>query len=104
MIILTTDNYPGKEIKKVIGYVKGATVRSKHVGRDIGASFKTLVGGELKGYTDMQDESRKVALERMIKEAECKGANAILAVRFQSSSIMEGASEIMAYGTAVEVE
>jgi uncharacterized protein YbjQ (UPF0145 family) len=101
MLIVTTDSVKGKEIQEVIGYVKGSTIQSKHVGRDIMASLKTLVGGEIKGYTEMMTEARKIAIGRMVAEAEAKGANAIVGFRLQSSAVMQGASEIIAYGTAV---
>jgi uncharacterized protein YbjQ (UPF0145 family) len=101
MLIVTTDSVKGKEIQEVIGYVKGSTIQSKHVGRDIMASLKTLVGGEIKGYTEMMTEARKIAIGRMVAEAETKGANAIVGFRLQSSAVMQGASEIIAYGTAV---
>jgi uncharacterized protein YbjQ (UPF0145 family) len=77
-------------------------VQSKHIGRDLAASFKTIVGGELKGYTEMMNEARKVATARMIEQAEAMGADAIIAVRYSSSAVMDGAAEIMAYGTAVK--
>ncbi len=101
MLLLTTNNIPTKEITEVIGYVKGSTVRAKHVGKDIMAGLKTLVGGEITEYTEMMDESRKISIDRMVKEAEAKGANAIVAMRFESATVMQGASEFVAYGTAV---
>ena len=82
--------------------VQGSTVQSKHIGRDIAASFKTIVGGELKGYTEMMNDARKNATDRMIEQAEAMGADAIVAVRYSSSAVMDGAAEIMAYGTAVK--
>lgn len=100
MLIVTTDNIPGKEIE-VMGLVKGSTVQCKNIGRDIGASFKNLLGGEIKSYTDMMNEARSVATNRMIEEAEKLGADAIVCVRYSSSSIMQGAAEIIAFGTAV---
>ncbi|MCZ0703151.1 uncharacterized protein YbjQ (UPF0145 family) [Natronobacillus azotifigens] len=104
MIIVTTDFVPGKEIKEFKGLVRGSTVQSKHIGRDITSSFKTIVGGEIKAYTEMLDDARKKALERMTAEAESLGANAIIAMRLESSTVMGAASEIIAYGTAVTVE
>lgn len=101
MLIVTTDGVPGREIE-ALGMVKGSTVQSKHVGKDIGASFKNLVGGELKSYTDMLEDSRRVSMQRMIAEAQALGADAIVAMRFSSSSIMQGAAEVIAYGTAVK--
>lgn len=101
MKIYTTDYVSGKQIE-TIGLVEGSTVQSKHIGRDIAASFKTIVGGELKGYTEMMNEARKKATERMIEKAEAMGADAIICVRYSSSAVMDGAAEIMAYGTAVK--
>ncbi|GHH98579.1 YbjQ family protein [Neobacillus kokaensis] len=104
MIIVTTDAIPGREIRDVIGMVKGSTVQSKHIGKDFMAGLKTIVGGEIKEYTDMLNEAREKAIERMSEEARNGGANAIVGMRLQSSSVMQGASEIIAYGTAVWVE
>lgn len=104
MIIVTTNDIPGKEIIEVKGLVQGSVVRAKHVGRDIGASLKTLVGGEIKGYSELMMEARGIALERMRAEAEKLGANAIVGMRYQTAEIMGGTAEVMAYGTAVVVE
>lgn len=104
MILVTTEQIEGKTIKETIGYVKGSTVRAKHLGTDILASFKTLVGGEIKEYTEMIDESRQIAIARMVEEAEALGANAIVNLRFSSSTVMQGASELIAYGTAVIIK
>lgn len=104
MIFITTDQIAGKTIKKTLGIVRGNTIRARHVGRDISAALKNLVGGEIKDYTKMMAESREQALDRMVEEAESLGANAILNVRFATSMIMQSASEILAYGTAVIVE
>lgn len=104
MMVVTTDFIPGKEIRELIGLVKGSTVQSKHIGKDLLAGLKTIVGGEIKEYTDMLDEARQKAIERMMEEARNSGANAIIGMRLQSSSVMQGASEIIAYGTAVWVE
>ncbi len=104
MFLSTTHEIPGKKTVSHVSFVKGSTVRAKHIGRDIAASFKQLVGGEIKGYTEMMDESRKIAVGRMVEEATAKGANAIVGFRLQSSAVMAGASEIIAYGTAVIVE
>ncbi len=101
MLIVTTDEIPGKKLE-ALGLVKGETVESKHVGKDIMAGFKGLVGGELKGYTEMISDARRLATERMIQEALSLGADAVVATRFSSSSIMQGASEILVYGTAVK--
>ncbi len=104
MMIVTTDMIPGKEIKELIGLVKGSTVQSKHIGKDFMAGLKTIVGGEIKEYTEMLNEARQKAIERMTAEAKELGANAIVGMRLQSSSVMQGASEIIAYGTAVWAE
>lgn len=102
--LLTINKVPGKEIVKVLGYVKGSTIRTKHVGKDIMAGFRSLVGGEIKGYSEMMDEARKIATERLMQEADELGANAVIGFRLQSSTVMGGAAEIIAYGTAVVVE
>jgi uncharacterized protein YbjQ (UPF0145 family) len=104
MIIVNTDIIHGKKVVKVLGLVKGNTIRARHLGRDIAAGLKNLVGGEIRDYTKMMAESREQALDRMIEEAESMGANAIITVRFSTSMIMQSASEILAYGTAVIVE
>ncbi len=104
MLITTTENIPGKDVYQVLGMVRGNTVRSKNVFRDIGAGLKTLVGGEIKDYTQMLIEAREEALFRMTKKAEEMGANAVVMARFATSSIMGGAAEILAYGTAVKVK
>ena len=101
MIIVNTDYIAGKELE-MLGLVKGSTIQSKHIGSDITQSFKTLVGGELKSYTDMMNKARKLATERMCDEAEALGADAVVNVRYASSAVMQGAAEIMAYGTAVK--
>ena len=104
MIMVTTDFVPGKEIKKNLGLVRGNTIRARHIGKDITALLRNLVGGEIRDYTKMMAESREQAIDRMIEEAESKGANAIINVRFTTSMIMQSASEILAYGTAVFVD
>lgn len=104
MIMVTTDFVPGKTIKKTIGLVRGNTIRARHLGRDIVAFLRNVVGGEIKDYTKMMAESREQAIDRMIEEAEQMGANAIINIRFTTSMIMQSASEILAYGTAVLVE
>lgn len=101
MLIVTTEIIQGKEFD-VIGLVKGSTIQSKNAFKDIGQGFKTMVGGELKSYTQMMSEARTIATDRMIEEAVCLGADAVVAVRYNSSSVMQGAAEIMAYGTAVK--
>lgn len=104
LIITNLETVPGMEIVEHFGIVSGSTVRAKHVGRDIMASFKNLVGGELKGYTELLEESRKESLERMTKMAQKMGANAVVNVRFSTSSVAQGAAELYVYGTAVRVE
>ncbi len=104
MITATTDVVPGRTVTQVLGVVTGNTVRSKNVGKDIGAGFKSLVGGELKSYTDMLTEARAEALARMGQAAEQAGADAVLMVRFTTSAITEGAAELLAYGTAVKLD
>lgn len=101
MMIVTTDYITGKKLQ-MLGLVKGSTVLSKHIGKDIAASFKQLIGGELKDYTAMVNEARDVALKRMTAEAQKSGADAVVNVRFSSSEVMQGAAEMIAYGTAVK--
>ena len=101
MMVVNTETVPGKRIVEVKGLVQGNTVRAKHAGRDMAASFKNLVGGELKGYTELLVESRREAMARMIAQAEELQANAVVNVRFATSSITAGAAELYAYGTAV---
>jgi uncharacterized protein YbjQ (UPF0145 family) len=95
---------PGYRVVEHLGIVQGSTVRAKHVGRDIFASLKNIVGGELKGYTELMQEARSEAVERMVLEAHSIGANAVLNVRFATTSISQGAAEILAYGSAVKLE
>ena len=104
MIVTNIEQVPGKKIVEHLGLVQGNTIRAKHVGRDIMASLKSIVGGELKGYTELLTEARNEAIERMLEMAEKKGANAVVNVRFSTSSVMQGAAELFAYGTAVKVE
>jgi uncharacterized protein YbjQ (UPF0145 family) len=104
MMIVTTDEIPGKTIKKTLGLVRGNTIRARHIGRDISAALRNIVGGEITDYTKMMAESREQALDRMVEEAESLGANAIVGLRFSTSMIMQSASEILAYGTAVTLE
>ena len=103
MKLVTIDYVPGCEVGEVLGLVKGGIVQSKHIGRDFMAGMKTIVGGEIKGYTEMIEEARKIATERMIEEANKLGADAIIGIRYGSSAVMSGASEIMVYGTAVKL-
>ncbi len=104
MILTNIETIPGRKIVEHFGIVSGSTVRAKHVGRDIMAGLKNIVGGELKGYTELLQDSRKQAMERMIKQAEQFGANAVINIRFATSSVTQGASELFVYGTAVRVE
>ena len=103
MILSNMDYVPGRQVSEHYGVVNGSTVRAKHAGRDIMAGLKNIFGGELKGYTELLNESRKEAIQRMMAEAEEMGANAILNIRFSTSSVSAGASEIYVYGTAVKV-
>jgi uncharacterized protein YbjQ (UPF0145 family) len=98
------ETIPGKSIVQFYGVVTGSTVRAKHIGRDFMASLKNLVGGELSGYTELLQESRDEAIQRMVQQAESQGANAVVNIRFSTSSIAQGAAELFAYGTAVRVE
>ncbi|MBU1364982.1 MAG: YbjQ family protein [Gammaproteobacteria bacterium] len=104
MIVTNIETVPGKAIVKHLGLVSGNTVRSKHAGRDLMAGLKNIFGGELKGYTELLTESRQEAVQRMIDQATAVGANAIVNVRFSTSSVAAGAAELYAYGTAVVVE
>ena len=101
MILVTTDYISGQTLE-MLGLVKGSTIQSKNVGRDITQSFKTLVGGELKAYTEMMNEARALATKRLVEEAEGLGADAVVNVRYSSASVMAGAAEVIAYGTAVK--
>ncbi len=101
MILVNTDYITGKELE-MLGLVKGSTIQSKNIGRDITQSFKTIVGGELKAYTDMMNDARALASKRMVEEAEALHADAIVNIRYASSAVMQGAAEVMAYGTAVK--
>ena len=100
MILVNTDYVSGKELE-TLGLVQGSTIQSKNIGRDITQSFKTLVGGELKAYTDMMNEARALATKRMVREAESLGADGVVNIRYASSTVMQGAAEVIAYGTAV---
>ena len=102
MIITSTSEVPGKKIKKILGIAKGSTVRSKHLGRDIAAGFKSMVGGELKGYTEMLSESREESYNRMVNNAMDLGADAVVNIRFVTSSVSPQAAELLVYGTAVK--
>ena len=104
MIISTTGNVPGYKVKETLGIVKGNTVRARHMGRDILAGFRNIVGGEITDYTKLLAESREQSLDRMIERASELGADAIIGIRFMTSSVMQGAAELLAYGTAVRLE
>lgn len=103
MIITTTDFVPNKEIIEYKGLVKGSSLRAKHIGKDILAGLKNIVGGEIRSYKEMLDEAREYAIDRMIEEAKALGANAIIGCHLSTSQVMQGASEMIAYGTAVVV-
>jgi len=103
MLLVNIDHIPGKELE-ALGIVKGSVVQSKHFGKDFMAGMKTLVGGEIKGYTEMLNEARAIAAKRMVEEAEKLGADAVVNVRYASSAIMQGAAECIAYGTAVKIK
>ncbi|WP_029837539.1 heavy metal-binding domain-containing protein [Vibrio parahaemolyticus] len=103
MIYTTTDTILGKEIAEVRGVVTGNVVQSKHIGRDLMAGLKSIVGGEIRGYTEMMTEARDIAIQRMVEQANQKGADAIVGIRFTTSSIVDGSSEILAFGTAVKL-
>ena len=104
MLITTQDNFADREIVETLGLVRGNTIRARHVGRDIMASLRNLVGGEITEYTKMLAESREQAIDRMIAEAKSKGADGIVCLRFTTSSVMQGAAELLAYGTAVRLK
>ncbi|MBT6995143.1 YbjQ family protein [Candidatus Woesearchaeota archaeon] len=104
MILTTTEKIANKEVEKTLGLVKGNVIQSKHVGKDIIASFKQIIGGEIKQYTEMLSEAREIATKRMITKAEKLDADAIINVRFMTSMVMTGAAEILAYGTAVKLK
>jgi uncharacterized protein YbjQ (UPF0145 family) len=104
MIVCTTDEIAGKRIKTVFGLVRGNTIRARHLGKDLTAALKLVTGGEIREYTKLMGESREQALDRMREEAAKLGANAIVGVRFSTSSVMQGAAELLVYGTAVYVE
>ena len=104
MILSTLEYVPGRTVARHLGVVQGSTVRAKHIGKDILAGFKNIVGGELRAYTDLLSQAREEALQRMQHQAEAVGANAVLNIRFATSSVAQGAAELFAYGTAVELE
>ena len=104
MIIVNTDFVPGREISEALGLVRGSTIRAKHIGKDIVASLRTLVGGEITEYTEMLIEARNESMRRMQAQAEKLGADAVINVRFVTSQVMTGAAELLAYGTAVKLD
>lgn len=104
MILSNTETIPGREIETILGISRGSTVRARNIGRDIFAGFKNIVGGEIEEYTKLQAQSREEAMQRMIQDAEKLNADAIVNIRFTTSTIMQGASEILAYGTAVKLK
>lgn len=104
LILVNTETIPGQRVRQVLGLVQGNTVRAKHLGRDIAAGFKNVVGGELRGYTELLEESRQEAVNRMMGQARQLGANAVVNVRFSTSAVTGGAAELYAYGTAVIIE
>ncbi len=104
MIISTTDNVPNKEIIEILGVARGSTVRARNIGRDIFAGLKNIVGGEIEEYTKLQAESREPAMQRMVQDAERMGADAIVNMRMTTAMIMQGAAEILVYGTAVKLK
>jgi len=103
MILTTSDQIPGQQIKETLGLVKGNTIRAKHIGKDIVASLRSVVGGEIKEYVEALSDAREEAVKRMVKDAEEIGAEAIVAVRFTTSQVMAGAAELLVYGTAVKL-
>jgi len=104
IIVTTTNEIPGKKVKQVLGIARGNTVRARNIGRDIGASFKNIVGGEIKTYSEMTSHSRDEAFNRMVNNAITMGADAIIGMRFMTSMVMQGASEMLAFGTAVKLK
>lgn len=104
MILTNTDSIPNKEITELVGLVKGSTIRAKHVGKDIVSGLRMLVGGEMKEYSQMLEEARSIALANMVRQAEGLNADAIINIRFSTSAIMQGAAEILVYGTAVKTK
>jgi uncharacterized protein YbjQ (UPF0145 family) len=104
VIVVNTDFVPGKEIVKVLGLAEGNVIQAKHIGKDIAAGFRLIVGGEIKEYTEMMSEAREIALKRMVDKAEEMGMDAVVNLRFMTSMVMTGAAEILAYGTAVKLK
>jgi len=104
MIVVTTETVPGRQVVEALGVVRGSTIRAKHIGRDIMASLRNVVGGEVKEYTEMLTETRNESVQRMKQEARALGADAVVNLRFATSQVMAGAAELLAYGTAVRLE
>ena len=104
MITTTTSNIPGKEVSEILGISRGSTVRARNIGRDIFAGLKNIVGGEISEYTRLQAQSREQAFQRMVKDAQSMGADAVINVRFTTAMVMQGAAEMLAYGTAVKLK
>jgi uncharacterized protein YbjQ (UPF0145 family) len=104
MILATTETIPGSTVSAVLGLVRGNTIRARHLGKDIAAAFKNIAGGEITDYTKMMAESREQSIDRMIEDAEALGADAVIGIRFMTSSVMQGAAEILVYGTAVRLQ
>ncbi len=104
IILTTTEEVPGKKVSQILGVVRGSTVRARNIGRDIGASFKNIVGGEIKTYTELTEQSRDEVFNRMVNKAIDLGADAVVGVRFMTSMVMQGASEMLAFGTAVKLK
>ena len=104
IITTTTDFIPNKKVSEILGVVKGSTIRARHIGRDIAAGFKNVIGGEIKSYTQMISQSREEAFNRMVNDASDQEADAVINVRFVTSMVMQGAAEILAYGTAVKLK
>ena len=104
MLLITTDIIPGKEVAETLGLVRGNTIRAKHIGKDILAGLKTIIGGEIKQYTEALNEAREQAIERMVAEAKEMNADAIIGVRFTTSQVIQGAAELLVYGTAVTLK
>jgi len=102
MMVATTENLPGREVKEVLGIVFGSCVQTKHIGKDFGAGLRTVIGGEAKAYTELMEESRRTAMERMVQDAKKLGADAIVGMRYATAQTMHGAAEIIAFGTAVK--
>jgi len=102
MMVTTTENVPGREVREVLGVVFGSCVQTKHLGKDIGAGLRSVVGGEAKGYTELMEEARRTAMQRMLKDAEKLGADAVIGMRYATAQTMVGAAELIAFGTAVK--